>query len=271
MSELVSVIMPVYNSARYLEEAVDSVLCQEYGNLELLIADDGSTDGSAEIIEQYRKSDPRVKVKTFCNNVGAARARNALLETAQGRFIAFLDSDDVWYPWKLDHQVRFMLRKGHGFSYTYYEAMNEFSEHIGAFTKMPLRVGFRDILRWNNIGALTVMVDRRVHEQVIMPEIPKRQDFALWLLLLNKKDTVAHLMPKITARYRFHNQSLSSNKISAAAHHWKVIRTYGSLNTFWATLFFVHYALRGILRHLWIRRGFSSCVQRTCRSGGLDK
>lgn len=252
MKPLVSVIMPVYNTARYLEEAVDSVLAQEYSDLELLIADDGSLDGSAEILERYKKADSRVKLISFDENVGAAKARNALLEKAEGRFIAFLDSDDCWYPWKLDRQVRFMLRRNYGFTYSYYEAMDERSEYLKAFTRMPRAVGFKDILKWNNIGALTVMVDKKAYNHIKMPDIPKRQDFALWLLLLNTDNARAHLLPEITAKYRMHDQSLSANKMSAAGYHWKVIRKYGRLNLISAAVYFLSYAARGVLRHMFV-------------------
>ena len=265
MSELVSVIMPVYNTAKYLEEAVDSVLTQEYSDLELLIANDGSTDGSAEILERYQKADSRVKVISFSENVGAAKARNALLEKAEGRFVAFLDSDDVWYRWKLTHQVRFMLRRNYSFTYSYYEAIDESSEYLKKFTRLPRVVEFNDILKWNDIGTLTVMVDKEVHGRIRMPEIVKRHDFALWLLLLSSKDTSAHLLPEITAQYRVHSESLSANKMSAASYHWKVIRKYGNLNPFSAMAYFLSYTLHGILRHFFIKRRISNPYLKTTK------
>lgn len=125
MTQLVSIIMPSYNAALFIKDAIDSVLAQSYTNWELLITDDNSKDNSTQIIEEYAKKDSRIKLYALNKNVGAAEARNNSIKNAKGRFIAFLDSDDVWESNKLDKQLSFMIENGYAFTMTNYRIMSE--------------------------------------------------------------------------------------------------------------------------------------------------
>ena len=135
MKEMVSIITPLYNSEEFIKDTVDSVLSQTYTNWEMIIVDDASTDKSVAIIQELIDGDDRVKLLRLSKNVGAAQARNRALELCSGRFIAFLDSDDIWYPEKLEKQLGFMLAKNIPISYTSYELINEFGHMMGRTVK----------------------------------------------------------------------------------------------------------------------------------------
>ena len=156
--ELVSIIMPAYNSARFIGEAINSVLAQTYTNWELLIVDDCSKDSTAEIVAAF--SDPRIHYQRNVNNMGAAETRNQALKRAQGRYIAFLDSDDLWEPEKLEKQIAFMEKNGYAFTFSDYRIMKENGTWTGKILHMPASLSYHQYLRNTAIGCLTVVIDR---------------------------------------------------------------------------------------------------------------
>lgn len=243
----VSIITPVYNCATFLEDTVRSVIQQSYQNWELILVDDCSTDDSLKIARQLAASDSRIKVIQLQENSGAAAARNKGLELAQGRYIAFLDSDDLWLPEKLEKQLAFMQKTNSPFTYTAYEKVNDSGHSVGKIG-VPKTVNYSQLLKTCYLGCLTVMLDRQYFGDVRMPLIRRRQDYGLWLRLLKQVDFASGLN-EVLGRYRVHNGSISSNKMVTATYTWRLYRDIENLGLVQSTYYFLHYSIRGVLRH----------------------
>lgn len=225
----VTIIMPCYNSAQFIDEAVCSVVNQSFQDWELLICDDESTDGSQQIAEDWARKDPRIKVLKNEFEQGAAGARNTCLSEAQGRYIAFLDADDLWLPQKLESQLRFMSEKNAPFVFGYCENMSEEGDRLSV-TKAPERVSFTKILLSNFIPCLTVIYDSKMLGKVYQPNIKKRNDFALWLRILGEyRDVKALCYPEIIARYRVNSYGLSANKLSGIKYFYLCLRQFAGI------------------------------------------
>ena len=153
-----SIIMPAYNNARFIGDSIRSVLAQTYINWELLIVDDCSKDNTAEIVESFH--DPRIHYQRNAHNMGAAETRNQALKIAKGRYIAFLDSDDLWEPEKLEKQITFMEKNGYAFTFSDYQIMQENGTQTGNILHMPASLNYHQYLRNTAIGCLTVVIDR---------------------------------------------------------------------------------------------------------------
>ncbi|MFN3554385.1 MAG: glycosyltransferase family 2 protein [Bacteroidales bacterium] len=246
MPYLVSIITPLHNSAQYIAETIDSVMAQTYTHWELIIVDDCSEDNSFEIAQDYARKDARIKLLRLTQNSGAAVARNTAIEKAEGRFIAFLDSDDQWKPQKLEKQLSFMIANNHAFAFTAYEKMDEKGKPAGSID-VPLSVSYKDLLRTCSIGCLTVIYDTHLLGKVFMPLIEKRQDYGLWLKIL-KTIPKAYGMQEKLALYRVRSNSLSGNKINAARYQWKVYREVEKLNLFKSSYYFTNYFLHGFIK-----------------------
>ena len=246
MSELVTIITPSYKSERFIAQTIESVLAQTYENWEMIVVDDVSLDNSNEIIEEYCKKDSRIKLIKLEQNSGAAVARNRAIEEAKGRYIAFLDADDMWKPEKLEKQIDFMQKNNYSFTYTAYEKVDEFGKVFGKMG-IPSQVSYSDLLKTCVIGCLTVIYDAEKLDKVYMPLIRKRQDFGLWLKILKKVD-FAYGINESLAFYTVRDDSISANKKSAAYFTWKLYRDIEKLNLLKAGYYFSHYAIRGILR-----------------------
>ena len=197
---LVSIIMPAWGCADFIAASIKSVLAQSYGNWELLIQDDCSTDGTAEVVRPYAEADPRIKYACNEHNSGAAVTRNNALRRAQGRWVAFLDSDDLWSKEKLERQLRFMVEKGCGFSYTHYEEMDEEGRATGVRVTGPRHVSKLGMYCFCWPGCLTVMYDREKVGLLQIADIKKNNDYAMWLKVAEKAD--CYLLSETLARYR---------------------------------------------------------------------
>lgn len=243
---IVSIITPSHNSAPFISETIQSVLNQSFSDWELIIVDDCSTDNSVDVIQSFVERDSRIKLIQLSENSGAAVARNRAIEVAQGRYIAFLDSDDLWLPDKLKKQLAFMQTNDYPFCYAAYDKRDEHGQvfgHIG----VPDRVSYSDLLKMCSIGCLTAMYDTEYFGKVTMPLIRKRQDLGLWLKLL-KKTEYAYGLNQTLAQYRVRTDSISANKANAAKFTWRLYREVEGLNLMKASYYFSHYALRGLLR-----------------------
>lgn len=227
---MVSVITAVYNSEKFIAECIRSVQSQTHIDWEHILVDDCSTDKSAEIILVNAKEDSRIKYTKLKKNSGAGIARNRAIELAQGDYIAFLDSDDQWYPEKLEKQLYFMQKNGHYFSFTDYDQINEVGQRLSKVVKCKPIVTYKNALYKNPIGCLTVMYDVRYFGKQYMPAIRKRQDFALWLKLLKK--TNGYGLQEILATYRTGNVSISSNKRDLLKYEWQIYRKVEGLSWF---------------------------------------
>lgn len=242
----VSIITPLYNCSNYLEKTIRSVLMQTHVDWELILVDDFSPDNSAEIAEQFSKKDSRIRVIRLSKNSGAAVARNTAIEAAQGRYLAFLDSDDQWLPHKLETQIAFMHKHNIAFSYAAYEKLNELGEVVGK-VGVPSKVNYKDMLKMSSIGCLTAMYDTEQLGKIYMPLIRKRQDLGLWLKIL-KKIPYAYGIQEVLGQYQLRSDSISANKRSAAQYTWRLYREVEKLNLIIASYYFSHYAINGVLR-----------------------
>lgn len=226
---LISIVTPAYNSEYSVANTVRSVLDQTLTDWEFLIVDDASSDGTAGIVRRFCQQDDRIRLLELAENSGAAVARNAGISAAQGRYIAFLDSDDLWLPEKLERQVAFMQEHGLAFSYTGYEMITEEGERTGIIHQAPASVSYADMLRYNRIGCLTAMYDTQLLGKVFMPELRKRQDYALWLKIL-RQTGMASGLPEVLALYRQREGSISSNKVDLIRYHWRLFREFERLS-----------------------------------------
>lgn len=198
MQDLVSIIMPSYNTAPYIKKTIESVLAQSYRNWELLIVDDCSDDNTDEIINLFH--DPRIQYFKNDQNSGAAVSRNRALREAKGRFIAFLDSDDLWMPQKLEKQIMFMEKNGYAFSYTDYEEIDVNSNRTGIQITGPKKITKTGMFRYCWPGCLTVMYDVNHIGLIQIEDIKKNNDYAMWLKVCKKAD--CYLLDECLAQYR---------------------------------------------------------------------
>lgn len=229
---IVSVIMPAFNSADFIIRSIESVLSQSFGYWELIIVNDCSTDNTAQLVQQYL-SDERISFINNKTNLGGAGSRNVAIEAAQGRYIAFLDSDDIWADDKLEKQLAYMRSNNIGFSFTAYSTITE-QDVIMDQIQVPKQVGFRKLLKHNYIGCLTAIYDTQPFGKIYMPLVRKRQDFALWLELLKRFD-YAYGINENMGFYRIRAGSLSASKKDAFKYYWRVLRQVGGCNLFSAS------------------------------------
>ena len=220
---LVSVVMPLYNAAAHVGQAIASVEVQTMTAWELVVVDDGSTDDGARIVEEIGARDRRIHLIRQERNAGAAVARNIATERARGRYIAFLDADDLWDPTKLERQIEFAEGGGHASTHTWYRRVEPDGTPTGTVRRAPPRLSYRACLRANRIGCLTAMYDAERLGKVYIPAIRKRNDYALWLSLLKRVEH-AHCLPTVLASYRAHSGTLSEGKVGLVAHHWRLFR-----------------------------------------------
>lgn len=198
MRELVSIIMPSFNTAQFIRQSIQSVLNQTYTNWELIIVDDCSTDNTMEVIEAI--ADSRIRVFQNTINSGAAVSRNKALREAKGKWVAFLDSDDLWMPQKLEKQIRFMEENECAFSYTKYEELDSDGNRTGVNISGPARITKRGMFRYCWPGCLTVMYDREAVGLIQIEKIRKNNDYAMWLKICRKAD--CYLLDELLAQYR---------------------------------------------------------------------
>jgi len=221
MSELVSIITPSFNTGKFIGETIESVLNQSYRNWEMIIVDDCSTDDSLEIIRSF--NDERIKLIVNETNSGAALSRNFANREAKGKWIAFLDSDDLWHPTKLEKQVNFMEKNNYQFSYTHYMEIDENSKANGFIITGPEILTKRSHNNYCYQGCSTVMYDRENIGLIQIKDLPKNNDYALWLKVIKKSD--CYLLSETLASYRKRQGSISNHRyiklIKYHYHLWK--------------------------------------------------
>ncbi|OUT08551.1 glycosyltransferase family 2 protein [Campylobacter concisus] len=243
----VTIIMPSYNSEKFIVESVESVLAQTYSNWELIIVDDCSPDDSNKIITKYVDNDSRIKLIKLQKNSGPAVARNTAIEAANGRYIAFLDSDDVWLPNKLETQINFMHDNDLAFTYSSYRLVGEDNEHLGVFITKD-KISYFDMLKTCSVGCLTAIYDTEKIGKQYMPLILKRQDYGLWLKILKLIGETRGILEPL-ATYRIRKNSVSSNKVKAAKYQWKIYREIEKLSFLKSLYYFVFYAYNGVTKY----------------------
>lgn len=222
---LVSIIMPAYNSQEFIKKAIISIQAQSYRNWELLVIDDASKDSTVEEIEKLALNDPRINlIKNFTNR-GAGVARNKGIEASGGRFIAFLDADDIWFPEKLSKQVNFMINNNLGMSYASYRLISEDGAVLTKGVEALPVLTFQKLLKSNYVGNLTGMYDVEKAGKILGPEFRKRQDWALWLSVL-KKVGVAGGINEPLAAYRIRKNAISGNKLSLLKYNFLIYKEF---------------------------------------------
>ncbi|KXI22134.1 glycosyltransferase family 2 protein [Photobacterium sanguinicancri] len=229
-NDLVSIIMPCYNVSKFVRDSIESVFMQTYKNWELILINDCSTDNTLDIIREVAAKDNRVVVLSNLENKGGAISRNLAVDIAKGRYIAFLDSDDIWRKDKLKIQISFMKRNNFGFTFSDYTPFSESKSSTTLNSIIgPRSVSYRRLLHNNVIGCLTVVYDVTFYGKFLFPISKKRHDFALWLQMLKKFD-VANNVGIDLAYYRIHSNSLSSNKADAFQSYFNVLHKLEGLS-----------------------------------------
>jgi teichuronic acid biosynthesis glycosyltransferase TuaG len=246
---LVSIITPTFNASKYVQETILSVKAQTYQNWEMIIVDDASKDGTVEIIEHEMKSDPRIRLIELDTNGGPAKARNTALGCANGTYLAFLDSDDLWLPEKLEKQLDFMQRNKIAFSYSDYRLMNDDGERTEIVFSVPKRLDYTSLLKNTMIGTLTVVLDKTKIGEVRMPlHRDCSEDYGLWLHILSS-GIVAHGLNEELAVYRKCEKSLSSNKFKSAKKTWNTYRKVRNISVPSAVWYFANYSINALKKH----------------------
>lgn len=220
---LISVITPTYNCAKFIGETIESVQAQTYKKWEMIIVDDCSTDNTKEIVALYEKNDERIKYHCLGKNSGAAIARTEAMKIAQGEYMAFLDSDDIWVKDKLKKQLTFMQKNDVAFSCTEYEQIDEEGRSLNKVIKTVPRVNYNRLLLDCPVGNSTVMYSVKKMGKFEVPNIRKRNDDALWLQML-KKEKYIYGMQSVLMKYRIRSNSISSNKLKVIKYHWILYR-----------------------------------------------
>ena len=225
---LVSIIMPSYNTGRFISESIESVLSQTYDNWELLIVDDCSNDNTDEVVESFL-CDKRIKYFKNTVNSGAAVSRNRALREAKGRWIAFLDSDDLWMKDKLEKQIHFMECNGYAFSCTARDSIDEESKPIGEITRSPMHVGRFGMYLYCWPGCLATMYDAKKVGLVQVADLKKNNDYAMWLKVIRKTDF--YFLDEVLARYRVRKKSISHDSfIKLIKSHYDLFRFGEGMN-----------------------------------------
>ncbi len=250
---LVSVITPVYNCEKYLKLTIESVLCQTYTNWEMILVDDCSLDNSAEIIKSYQKKDDRIKYVRLSENGGAAIARNRALEVSKGRYIAYLDADDIWLPEKLARQIDFMTKNDVAFTCCDYEKIESDGTHLNKVIHMPKTMTYNQYLRNTIIQTVGVITDTEKFDRklLIMPNVRRGQDAATWLQLL-KNGVIFTGQNEVLAQYRRVPNSLSANKFSAMKRTWYLYRGVEKLSLPKSLFCMVGWAYHASIKRIYI-------------------
>jgi glycosyltransferase involved in cell wall biosynthesis len=240
---LVSIITPVYNAARWLPETFATVRAQTFTDWEQILVDDGSTDGSLAIVEVEAAEDPRLRSLRTSGREGPSAARNLALEAARGRFIAFLDADDLWHPEKLARAVDWMTTHGYGFIYHDYRHMSHDGAHVGALITGPEELNMYTLhTRRGTGGCLSVVIDRKRVSGFHFPYNSRyiHEDFCGWLSII-QQGQLGYRLPADLGRYRLSANSRSSNKRRAVIDTWRIYREFSKLPPMRATLWWLQY------------------------------
>ena len=256
MNDKVSVITPSYNSEKYISQTIASVINQTYTNWEMIIVDDCSTDRSCEIIEEFCKADHRVQLLRQESNAGAGAARTRAMRASAGRFIAYLDADDIWKPEKLEKQVRFMQEHQYAFSCTSYEVIDDEGKRLGKEIHMLPSVDYVGFLTNNLLQTVGIMADIEQIDKnlLVMPDIRRRQDAATWLKVL-KAGFCCYGLDEVLAEYRRARNSLSSNKFKAVKGIWYLYRKIEHLSLPFSCYCFARYAVLAVWKRIYPNRG----------------
>ncbi|HET7789082.1 MAG TPA: glycosyltransferase family 2 protein [Myxococcales bacterium] len=246
---LVSVITPAYKAVGYLPATLASVQAQTMPDWEMIVVDDCSPDGTGGLLARVAREDGRIRAECATVNRGPGPTRNRALALARGRYLAFLDADDLWDPVKLERQIAFMEKERIAFSFSAYRVISARGEPLGVVDDIPALLGYADLLKNTIVGCLTVVLDREQVGEIAFPPLRSSQDLALWLAIL-KRGFVAHGLPEVLASYRIVGASNTRNKLGAARDVWALYRDVERLPLARRGWYFANYAVRGLRKHL---------------------
>lgn len=245
MSELVSIIMPSYNTGKFIAESIKSVLAQTYQDFELIIVDDCSTDDTEEVVKNF--DDPRIIFIKNETNSGAAVSRNRALREAKGKWIAFLDSDDLWMPQKLELQLNFMKENGYAFTYTDYKIITPSGEELPYIYTAPNKVTKRKLYNYCYFSTITVMYDSDVVGLIQIADVKKNNDYAMWFKAAEKTD--CYRFPQCLSVYCKREDSISSgSKLKLIKHHYIMFRVALNKSKFISMILTVNNLFFGVLK-----------------------
>lgn len=249
MNELVSIIMPLNNCEQFVGHAIESVLNQTYPNFELIVVDDYSTDNSASIVESYVRKDSRVKLYKLEKNQGVSNARNIGIENAEGKYIAFLDSDDLYNEKKLELQVALMESSNYPITFSAYQKINEDGSVRGVILSNKDRINYRDLLKSNIMPTFSVMYNSSLIGKRYFDQSPKSEDYIYWLGIL-KDVPYAYNIKEILGYYRVRKNSRSSKKLETVMYQWIIYRNIEKLSLSDSLFFYLIYIFLGLKRYI---------------------
>ncbi len=251
IEDLVSIVLPVYNCEKFLEETIKTIQNQTYTNWEALFVNDCSKDKSAEIIKEASTKDSRIKLINLKENSGAAIARNTGMEEAKGRYIAFLDSDDLWDNEKLEKQLKFIKEGNYAFTFTSYEFVTEDGTKTGKIVRVPDKINYKQALKNTTIFTSTVIFDAKTlgKELIKMPNVKRGQDSATWWKVL-KNGNIAYGLDENLSFYRRSENTLSSNKFKALKRTWNLYRNVEHLSIPKSLYNFFWYCINAVRRRI---------------------
>ena len=235
MNELVSIITPTFNTEKFIRATIESVLNQSYQNWEMILVDDASTDETVSIIKEFAQKDNRLKLTELPKNSGNGFARNIALEKATGKYIAYLDADDLWFPMKLENQIQFLKANNLPFTFSFYDCIDEEGNSLNRRVEAPLELTYDQLFFCNYVGNLTAIYDVDFFGKIVIEATQKRQDWRLWLTIL-KQIEVTKPVPEILALYRIRKDSISSSKFKLIKHNFGVYREFHGFNFVFSVL-----------------------------------
>jgi len=240
MSELVSIITPTYNAKKFIRATIESVQNQTYQNWEMILVDDASTDETVKIIQDFAEKDSRIKLFKLEKNSGNGFARNIALEKAVGKYIAYLDADDLWFPNKLEKQIQFLKENNLPFTFSFYDCIDEEGNSLNRRVEAPVNLTYDELFFCNYVGNLTAIYDADYFGKIVIEATQKRQDWRLWLTIL-KQIQVTTPVPEPLAFYRIRKDSISSSKFKLIKHNFGVYREFHGFNFVFSVLLMVRF------------------------------
>ena len=240
MNDLVSILIPTYNTEKFIRSTIESVQNQTYTNWEMILVDDASTDKTVSIIEEFAQKDSRIKLFKLPENRGNGFARNAALEKATGKYIAYLDADDLWFREKLEKQIQFLKANNLHFTFSFYDSIDEEGNDLNRRVESPNPLTYKQLFFCNYVGNLTAIYDADYFVKIILETSQKRQDWRIWLMILKQIKT-AKPVPESLAFYRIRKDSVSSSKFKLIKHNFGVYREFHGYNFVFAVLLMIRF------------------------------
>lgn len=246
----VSIITPCYNAEKFIASTIESVINQTYTNWEMLICDDCSNDKSVEIVNSYCNKDSRIKLLRTVSNTGTpAVPRNLAIQHSKGDYVAFLDSDDIWFPQKLESQMEFMAKHGYDFVYSNYEKMNVDGIRANRNVCVAISATYKSMLKSCDVPFLTALLKRDLISDIKFKSTSK-EDYVFWLEVFRRTNIVAYNTNSVLAIYREANDSRSGNKLRMIKGQWNVLRCYEQINYLSCIYYMIVYLVKGYLKYV---------------------